>query len=145
VSAPDVSLGVIRPAPVPDEDSLPFWQGLAERRLQVQACLHCGEVRCPPLPACPRCGATVYRWQDASGRGRIYSWVVARRAIGGLDESELPRTIATVELDEGCRVIGRLTDFAEPDFDQVVSAQYLEHPGWTELAFTRATPAHLST
>ena len=124
-----------RPGPVPDEDSRPYWEALAAHRLPIQACLTCEELRCPPLPACARCGGVAFRWQEATGRGRIYSWVVAHRAIGNLTPEDLPRTILTVELDEGCRLLGRLIGATRPKFDAVVTAEYVDHPGWTELAF----------
>lgn len=71
----------------------------------------------------------------ATGGGTIYSWIVVRRAMGTLASDDLPVTFLTVELDEGCRTVGRLTDQRSVDFDVRVTANYIDHPTWTELCF----------
>lgn len=119
-----------------DEDSAPYWHALSQHKIQTQTCLQCGEVRCPPLPGCMNCASTETAVGVASGRGRIYSWIVVRRPLGSITAEELPCTIATVELDEGCRLIGRLTDVTSPAMDQVVRSVFVDHSGWTELRFT---------
>jgi uncharacterized OB-fold protein len=48
---------------------------------------------------------------DARGRGRVYSWVTAWRALDPAFSSQTPYTIVVVDLDEDCRVMGR---FIEP-------------------------------
>ncbi len=42
---------------------------------------------------------------EAAGSGRVYSWVTARVALTAAD---VPYAVAVVELDEGCRVLGRM-------------------------------------
>jgi len=70
---------------------------------------------------------------DVGGTGTIYSVVVAHLAVSPGYQGELPYSVATVELDEGPRVLGRLVgpgvigDRVRPVFD--------DHPGWTELRF----------
>jgi uncharacterized OB-fold protein len=120
--------------PVADEDSAPFWQALREHRIILQKCCNCSEIRFPPMPGCPRCGSGDAEHVTASGQGRIYSWIVVRRPMGSITQDQVPCTIATVELDEGCRVLGRLTA-GETGVDVPVSAEYVERDGWTELTF----------
>jgi uncharacterized OB-fold protein len=88
------------------------------------------------MPACPWCGATTAQWRAATGRGRVYSWVGVQRALAPAFASEVPYTIATVELAEGARVFARL-DGPEPQAPGgEVDATYVDHPDWTELRFT---------
>jgi uncharacterized OB-fold protein len=122
-------------APHTDEDSAPYWEALSEHRILTQTCLGCGEVRCPPLPGCMNCGRTEADIGFASGEGHIYSWIVVRRPLGSITADEVPCTIATVELDEGFRLVGRLAGPTSPALDQPVRAAYVDHPGWTELRF----------
>jgi hypothetical protein len=59
-------------------------------------------------------------------------------AARGLTADQLPRTILTVELDEGCRVLGRLVpgvDDPQLGPDLPVEAVFIDQDGWTELAF----------
>lgn len=139
--AEPVGAGPVRPGPVPDLDSEPFWRGLREHRIDLQQCGRCREVRFPPMPGCPRCGSPDSVHVSAGGRGRVYSCVVVHRPLGTFTDAELPATIATVELDEGCRVLGRLLlDVHEPAvggalIGQPVAACFVDHESWTELAF----------
>jgi uncharacterized OB-fold protein len=122
------------PGPAADEDSAPFWSALREHRLVLQKCRDCGEVRFPRMPGCPKCGSSASEDVSASGTGRIYSWIVVHRPLGTIPEDALPCTIATVELDEGCRVLGRLVS-GSAGIDLPVSARFVDHDEWTELTF----------
>jgi hypothetical protein len=121
------------PGPAIDDDSAPFWTALRQRRIELQKCSECKEIRFPPMPGCPRCGSPDAEQVIATGRGRVYSWIVVHRALGTITEEMVPRTIATVELDEGCRVLGRISGDARADLP--VTASYVDHDGWTELTF----------
>jgi uncharacterized OB-fold protein len=127
--------------PVPDEDSAPYWAGLRERRIQLQKCAVCGEVRFPRMPACPACGSPAWEELAAAGTGRVYSWIVVHRPLGTLTPEDLPCTLATVELDEGCRVLARLTAEYEVMTDLPVTADFVDHGEWTELVFLPAVQA----
>ena len=102
-----------RPGPVIDEDSASYWAGLARRVIPIQRCLNCGEVRCPPLPACANCGSTDFAEGQSCGRGVLYSWIGVHRAVGTIRPEEVPVTIATVELEEGPRMLTNIVD-SEP-------------------------------
>lgn len=71
----------------------------------------------------------------ASGRGHIYSWIVVHRPLGAFVEEDLPAVLATVELAEGCRVLGRLEGPGRPAADVAVTAMFVDRGTWTELAF----------
>ena len=130
-----------RPGPVTDEDSAPYWAALARRVILVQRCRSCGEVRCPPLPACANCGSTDFAEGQSSGRGVLYSWIGVYRAVGTIRPEEVPVTIATVELEEGPRLVARLENGPQrPVIGSALEAVFHDHPGWTELSFRPAGP-----
>jgi uncharacterized OB-fold protein len=126
--------------PVPDEDSALYWAALQDHRILLQQCASCAETRSPRMPGCPRCGSESFQDVAARGTGTIYSWVVIHRPLGGLTAEQLPRTILTVELDEGCRVLGRLVtgNPAAVRPEAAVTAVFVDHDDWTELAFELA-------
>ena len=120
--------------PRTDEDSAAYWAGLREQRILLQRCAVCSEMRFPRMPACPNCGSPEWSEQEVSGSGRVYSWIVVHRPLPPFEQADLPCTLATVELDEGCRVLGRLVSGdARPDLR--VRAEFCAHEDWTELVF----------
>lgn len=94
-----------RPIPSPTELSEGFWQGVREGRLVIQRCQHCGLLRHYPQPMCPACRKLGFDWAPVSGRGTIYSYTVAHRAFHPAWQAHVPYAIATIELDEGVRMV----------------------------------------
>lgn len=126
--------------PEPDPASAPFWTALGEHRLVLERCTACGRHRAEPMPACPWCAATGAEPIDATGDGLVYSWVSVHRSFGAPFADQVPYTIALVDLNEGCRVLGRLeTGIGPVHAGLAVSARFFDHPSWTELRFV-ATP-----
>lgn len=122
-------------APRDDIDSKFYWDGLRRRVLLVQSCVDCRRVRFPPMPCCPFCSSPKFEVTHASGRGKVYSWIVVRRAFDATFIDQVPYVLATVDLDEGARLVGRIEGHREVNFDASVSAIFFDHPDWTELRF----------
>jgi len=91
------------PAPQPNPETKTFWEGAAQGRLLIKKCLACQQVHYYPRAICPFCGSDRTEWQQASGRGSIYSWSVMRRA-------EAPYAIAYVTLEEGVTMMTNIVD-----------------------------------
>jgi uncharacterized OB-fold protein len=124
-----------RRGPAVDEDSRLYWDALSRHEIALQHCSSCGSYRCPPLPACLVCGSTDVEWARSSGRGVIYSFVVARHPVGAIAAEELPVVFATVEIEGGCRLVTRYVTGPAPRIDADVQAGFVEHRDWTELVF----------
>jgi uncharacterized OB-fold protein len=97
-----------KPLPQPTAQSRPFWDACASGELRLQRCNACGAWWFPPAERCPECLGTRWTWAKASGRGRVYSFVVYHRAYHPAFASELPYVVALVELEEGPRLISNL-------------------------------------
>ena len=102
-----------RPIPAPDRDSEPFWAGVKQHKLLIQRCIDCSALRHPPQPACPDCGSLEIDWQQASGRGVVYSFVIQREPTHPFFQN-VPYNVILVELEEGTRLVSNLLD-VEPD------------------------------
>lgn len=100
----------MRPLPELDDASAPFWEAAARHELVLQRCAPCGSLRHPPRPMCPRCRSFEHTWERASGRGRVWSWVVAHPPVLPAFADKVPYNIAVVELEEGVRMIGNILD-----------------------------------
>jgi uncharacterized OB-fold protein len=130
----DQTTGLTPPGPSPDADSAPYWAGLREHRLRVQACGGCGRRRFPPVPACPYCAHPESRWEEATGRGVLYSAIVVHRTLDPQFADEVPYTVGTADLEGGGRLLARVE--GEVELDAPVRPLFVDHPGWTELRFT---------
>jgi len=124
-----------RRAPQSDIESEFYWQGLRNRELLLQRCTQCGKTRFPAMPACCYCGAEQSEVVRASGRGRLYSWVVVHHAFDAALAAEVPYAIGTVELEEGCRMAARLDRCEALRHDQPLNVYFVEHDAWTEARF----------
>lgn len=109
-----------RPRPEPDPDSRVYWDACREHRLVVQYCSDCKTPRFPPGPVCSVCGSTERFWKEASGRGRIFSWIVVRHPVPAeIFAAEVPYVVALIDLEEGVRlpsnVVGCSPENIRPD------------------------------
>src|SRR5262245_41082179 len=103
-----------RPRRQPTEWSEGFWQACRAGRLAIQRCDGCGRLRHYPQPLCPLCRSAAFGWQPVSGRGVVYSYAVCHRAFHPAWKDAVPYVVATVELDEGVRMVADLRGVA-PD------------------------------
>ena len=88
-------------------------------------CQDCQTLIWYPRPFCPDCGSLSVGWEQASGRGTIYSYTVNRRGAGDLAEYRTvdPYVLAYVDLEEGPRV---MTNIVDCDPDSVAIGQAVE-------------------
>ena len=91
--------------PLPDitDENRPFWEGCKRHELLVQKCSGCGYMR-HVGPACPQCLSAEHEWVPASGKGKVYTWIVVHQRYNRAFEDDLPYNVCIVELDEGPRI-----------------------------------------
>jgi uncharacterized OB-fold protein len=80
---------------------------------------------------------------ESTGRGLVYSFVTARVAVSPGYVGSLPYSVATVELEEGPRLLGRIEPPSPLAIGDRVVSRFVDHATWTELYFEPAT-AHAS-
>lgn len=87
---------------VPDNDSewKEYFALARQHRLMLRCCRACGLMRYPPTHACPWCMELQWTWQEASGRGTIYSYEIVVHAIQPGFREVTPYPVVLVELDE---------------------------------------------
>jgi len=104
-----------KPRPRPAPESKPFWDAAREHRLLLPRCNACGQFWFPPSQRCAHCLAADFTWAEATGRGRIYSFVVFHRVYHPAFESDVPYVVAIVELDEGPRLLSNIVGMNPDD------------------------------
>jgi uncharacterized OB-fold protein len=119
-----------KPIPEPSRDSKPYWDALEQVRLVIQQCAACGKLRHYPRPVCDACYSMEVTWRQVSGRGLVHSFTVAHHPFHPGFKSELPYVLATVDLEEGVRMVAQLRGVALDDVAVGLPV---------EVAFERAT------
>jgi uncharacterized OB-fold protein len=132
---PATLMGGMANRPVPDVQSASFWEGLANHEVVVEHCNDCSLDFFPHLPTCPRCGGRNVVDRVVSGRGRAYSRIRVHRALSDEPAVQPPYAVGTIELDDGCRMFGRIEPHEAAAIGLEVSPRFIDHDGWTELAF----------
>jgi uncharacterized protein len=92
-----------KPLPSPTPTSRPFWEAARRHQLSLQRCAQCGVYIYYPRERCPNCFSDRLNWEPVSGRGKVYSYTVVRRA-SSRSFADQPYVLAIVELDEGARM-----------------------------------------
>ena len=99
-----------KPLPVIDPESQPYWDALKQHRLLLKRCRACQRSHHYPRELCPHCHSDDLEWTDASGKGEIYSYTIARKPAGPVFAADVPYVIAMIALDEGPRMMTNLID-----------------------------------
>ena len=123
------------PAPEPDQLNEAWWAALAEHRVVVEACPACGRRRVERLPSCPYCGTEGGDAVEVAGTGTVYSFVRVHRPLTPAAADEVPYCVATVDLDGGGRLFGRVEPPEACTIGLALVPAFVDHDGWTELRF----------
>ena len=100
--------------PIADPDTRPFWNAAREGKLLIKRCSGCGRAFFYPRPFCPRCWSESTVWEEASGRGTLYTWsTVYQNDLPPWGE-RVPYVAAIVDLEEGPRMMSNVVD-CDPD------------------------------
>lgn len=105
-----------KPLPVIDPGTEPFWNAARAHRLSIPRCRSCGRHHFYPRELCPHCHSDDIEWCDASGRGTVYSYTIARRPAGPAFAPDVPYVLALITLDEDVRM---LTNIVTDDVEAV--------------------------
>jgi uncharacterized OB-fold protein len=129
------------PLPEPSAESTPFWAAAKESRLVLPRCNACGSTWFPPTHACPSCGSTEHAWIAASGRGKVFSFVVVHRVYHPGFADKVPYVVAVIELDEGPRMLSNVVGIppGEVRCDMPVRVTFKERRG--DMTIPQFVPA----
>ena len=93
-----------RMLPEPTPETREFWEGAQRGELRIQRCRSCGKAYFYPRPFCPHCSSRDVEWFTASGKAKLYSYVINHRAPPHFQDWA-PYVIAVAELEEGPRMM----------------------------------------
>jgi len=119
--------------PKPTPETKPFWDGAKAHRLMLPWCKSCGQAHFFPRSCCPHCFEFDLEWREASGRGKLHTYVINHKAARGFEE-KVPYVIAVVELEEGPRMMTNLV------MDETPTPERLRIDMPLEVTFDDVTP-----
>jgi uncharacterized OB-fold protein len=102
-----------RPRPALTLDNKWWFDAASDHHLMIQQCSQCQTLRHPPRPRCDKCGSYEWNALEASGRGTVYSFVVAH--YPQVPAFDYPLPIGLIELEEGTRLVADLVDVDPAD------------------------------
>jgi uncharacterized protein len=99
-----------------DERTAEYFAGAARGELVLPRCDSCNRFVWYPEEKCPHCDARSFTWTRVSGRGRVFTWTVVRRAFLPAFEEMVPFVTALVSLEEdpAVRIVSYIVD-CEPE------------------------------
>ena len=100
-----------RPRPVVNSWARPFWDGAREGKLLIQRCVTCSQPVFYPRIACPHCGADELAWEQACGRGTVYSYTVVMNNAPSAFIPEVPYVVAVIRLEEGVQMLSNIVEY----------------------------------
>lgn len=101
------------PRPVMTKDTEFFWQAAQERRLVIQRCAECKQLRHPPTPCCPHCNSFDWDTVESSGRGTLFTYTVVHKPM--VAPFTAPYVVGIAELEEGTRLVALVEDAVRED------------------------------
>ena len=99
-----------KPLPLLDGLAAEFYGWCRRHELRFQRCASCGTWRHVPRLLCPECASPNFEWARSSGRGRVFTWTVAARAMHRAFQQDVPYAPVVIEMEEGVRMVSALID-----------------------------------
>lgn len=122
-------------------DSVPYWEGARQHKLMFQRCTACGVTQFPPRHHCGSCWEGELEWIESSGRGKVESFTIVRRAPVPAYRDKVPYVIAAVVVEEGVRMITNVPgdDALDLKIGDIVTVDFAENADGLVLpAFRRS-------
>jgi uncharacterized protein len=89
----------------------PFYQGLHRGHLLYLRCDACNRALTYGAGLCPRCPESTIRWESSAGSGQVLARATYHRSHS--ENLPAPYDVVVVQLDEGSRLLGRLSPDAK--------------------------------
>lgn len=128
--------------PVPDEDSLVFWEGCRRQRLLIQQCDACQTFRFPASPLCRVCLSALATWQEDPGRGEVLTFCVYHAELAGRAwRAELPYVVAVICLAySGVKILSQLVCDAIERVHVGLAVQVIFEPVNAQITLPKFAP-----
>lgn len=128
-----------RPLPEQNDRTRPFFEGVRRGTLMIQRCRRCRTHQLPARFACDECLSGELEWVEASGRGKIFSFVLVHQRYHPAFET--PYNVTLVELDEGPRLVSSVVGIADEEIKVGMPVEVEFESVTEEISLPRFSPA----
>ena len=97
-----------KPKPIIDNDSAIYWQSAKNNKLMVQRVKNSNEYFLYSRQLTKNINDNDTEWIEVIGKGKIYSYTEVSAPAGPAFKEETPYIVASIELDEGARIISNI-------------------------------------
>ena len=104
----------------------PYWNALAEGRLEMQRCAKCATWHWPAVWRCADCGSWEQEWVAVPMEGEIYTWTRTWHPFPGTEGFGSPFVTVSVTLPTAGNK--RLSGILTPDGDVKIGAKVVGTP-----------------
>ena len=133
----DLESGTSKPLPALEGFAGEFYGYCREGELRFQRCADCGAWRHVPRELCAHCGSARWEWARSSGRGRVFSWTVARRPLHPAFVDAVPYAPTIIEMEEGVRIVSTVVDVEPDDLEIDMEVEVVFDPVTPEITLPR--------
>lgn len=112
-------------------DTAAYWDACQRHELLIQRCSKCGVLQFYPRNVCTSCGSNSLDWVTATGRGKVLSWTIVRRAVSAAYADDVPYVIALIKLQEGVVMMSKVVA-CEPEAVHTGMAVEVNFEDWSE-------------
>jgi uncharacterized OB-fold protein len=89
----------LKPLPVADPETQPFWDGCKRHELSAQRCRSCRRLRWPPVSVCSNCHSWEFEWVPLAETGKVETYVVVHHATAAAFKEDAPYVVAYILID----------------------------------------------
>ncbi len=105
--------------------------------LRFQRCTSCGKWRHVPRPMCGGCGSWEWEWSVSSGKGKLFTWTVVRRAMHPAFPEDVPYAPAVIEMEEGVRLVSWVVDCPPEELERGMPVEVLFEAASPEVSLPK--------
>ena len=131
---------IAKPLPRVTPELAPFFTAAKARKLVVQRCSGCGQMRFPPRELCSHCWSRDAEWVPVSGRGEVFSFYWMHQIYHPGFAAEVPYAVVLVKLAEGPKLISNLVGIAPADIRIGMSVRVVFEPLNDEITLPKFAP-----
>ncbi len=117
------------PRPTPETEV--YWEGCRKHELLLQRCTQCSEFQFYPRIICTNCTSEDLEWVKGSGRGRVLTFAIVRRAVSEAYAADVPYVVALIRLDEGPTMMSNVVQ-CDPETVKIGSPVQVIFEDWSE-------------
>jgi len=98
------------PLPELTRVSKPFYRAARQHKLLIQRCKDCKKNIFYPKSVCPHCLSIDLEWFESSGKGKLYTYTIAKAGAPEAFAGAVPYVIGVIDLKEGVRMLSWIVD-----------------------------------